>query len=331
LVPVGFGFGLWAAAPKRAERLSRLAGKRRDWLANALDGMGVLQKLIRNPRVYWGAWLGTALYWAADIGAFYGGLRTFGLDPSVGKVILAYATGYAATRRSLPLGGAGVTEVLMTYSLYWVREPLAPALAAVVAYRAFNFLLAAAPALIAQRQLEPLLVAAEKRRPKRSLSKLEAETTVRDLRPGSPTTSSPADNTSSFNESQILALAKSVAARAGDPTPCLIQHSIGTREQANRVMTGGAHLVPGEEECYLIAIQGHFSGPVSLPPLAPRSVQRTTIWSVQMLVINAATGQVTDAGGSDEYPDLAALGPVITDYSTPEPDEGQSHAGSASR
>lgn len=156
-VPVGFTFGLWASVPQRAERLSRIGGKRREWLARALDGVGVLHTLIRSPRVYLGAWLGTALYWAADIGAFYGGLRAFGVDPGAGKVILAYATGYAATRRSLPLGGAGVTEVLMTYSLYWVREPLAPALAAVVAYRVFNFLLAATPALIARRQLDPLL------------------------------------------------------------------------------------------------------------------------------------------------------------------------------
>jgi uncharacterized membrane protein YbhN (UPF0104 family) len=75
----------------------------------------------------------------------------------MGKVVIAYATGYAATRRSLPLGGAGVTEVLMTYSLYWVRQPLAPALAAVVAYRIFNLVLAAMPALIANRQLQPML------------------------------------------------------------------------------------------------------------------------------------------------------------------------------
>jgi hypothetical protein len=101
--------------------------------------------------------LGTALYWAADITAFYGGLRTFGLDPGAGKVIIAYATGYAATRRSLPLGGAGVTEVLMTYSLYWVRQPLAPALAAVVAYRIFNFVLAATPGLIADSQLQAII------------------------------------------------------------------------------------------------------------------------------------------------------------------------------
>jgi len=167
LVPVGFAFGLWASAPSRIERMSRIRGRERQWLAHSLEGVSVLHTMIRNPRVHAGAWLGTALYWAADISAFYGGLRTFGLDPSVGKVILAYATGYAATRRSLPLGGAGITEVLMTYSLYWVRLPLAPALGAVVAYRMFNFVLAAMPALIAHRQLEPVLDAIDRPRRRR--------------------------------------------------------------------------------------------------------------------------------------------------------------------
>ncbi|MGH3260412.1 MAG: lysylphosphatidylglycerol synthase domain-containing protein [Trebonia sp.] len=154
---MGFAFGLWASTPQRTERLAEVLGGRGEWLSRLVEGVGVLHTLIRSPRFHAGAWLGTALYWAADIAAFYGGLRTFGLDPGAGRVILAYATGYAATRRSLPLGGAGVTEVLMTYSLYWVREPLAPALGAVVAYRIFNFLLAATPALIAHRQLAPIL------------------------------------------------------------------------------------------------------------------------------------------------------------------------------
>jgi uncharacterized membrane protein YbhN (UPF0104 family) len=156
-VPLGFGLGMWASSPRRIERLSRIGGVRREWLARLLDGLGILHVLIRNPREYAGAWFGTALYWAADIAAFYGGLRAFGLEPGVGKTIVAYATGYAATRRSLPLGGAGVTEFMMTYSLYWLRFPLAQALGAVVAYRAFNFLLAATPGLIAHRQLEPVL------------------------------------------------------------------------------------------------------------------------------------------------------------------------------
>lgn len=157
LVPAGFGFGLWVSASPSVQRWLRAGGQARGRAADALEGIGVLRTLIRSPRTYAGAWLGTALYWAADICAFYGGLRTFGLDPSAGKVILAYATGYAATRRSLPLGGAGLTEVLMTYSLYWVRLPLAPALGAVVAYRLFNFLLAAMPGVIAHRQLERVL------------------------------------------------------------------------------------------------------------------------------------------------------------------------------
>lgn len=156
-VPVGLGFGLWATTPSHLERLSRMRIMRRAWMRNMLEGVGILHKLIRERRTYRGAWLGTLLYWAADIAAFYGGVRTFGMHPSLGRVIIAYATGYAATRRSLPLGGAGVTEVLMTYALYWVREPLAPALAAVVAYRIFNLLLAAMPALIAHRQLQTVL------------------------------------------------------------------------------------------------------------------------------------------------------------------------------
>lgn len=153
-VPVGFGLAVWISVPHRAERLCRIRGVRRQWVVSAVDGLAAIRTMLTSPQKYPGAWLGTGLYWAADIAAFYGGLRTFGLDPGVGKIIIAYATGYAATRRSLPLGGAGVTEALMTYALYWVRQPLAPALAAVVAYRVFNFLLAATPALIAHYRLQ---------------------------------------------------------------------------------------------------------------------------------------------------------------------------------
>ena len=88
-------------------------------------------------------------------------------------------------------------------------------------------------------------------------------------------------------------------------------------------MTGGAHVVPGDETSHLIAIQGNFSGPMRRPPsLAARQAEMAT-WSVQMLVVNAATGQVTDSGGSDDYPDLAALGPVTTDFAAAPSDQNQ--------
>jgi uncharacterized membrane protein YbhN (UPF0104 family) len=172
-VPVGFGFALWISEPGRLQRFTWLRrGRRREVLGSVLEGVGVLYTLARNPRRYAWAWVGTALYWAADIGAFYGGLRTFGLIPGFGKVIIAYGTGYAATRRSLPLGGAGVTEFLMIYALYWVREPLAPALAAVVAYRVFNFALAATPAVIAHRQLRPVIASRGSSKPEEPASKV---------------------------------------------------------------------------------------------------------------------------------------------------------------
>jgi hypothetical protein len=66
-----------------------------------------------------------------------------------------------------------VTEALMTYALYWVRQPLAPALAAVLVYRVFNFLLVAAPAVVARRQLEPMLATVAERRRQRRRSPRE--------------------------------------------------------------------------------------------------------------------------------------------------------------
>lgn len=172
-VPLGLGFALWLSAP---ERLARLRGRRVRWVTPLLEGVGALHTLIRSPRRYAGAWIGTTLYWAADIGAFYGALRAFGVAPSGEVAVLAYATGYVASRRSLPLAGAGVTEALMIFSLHWLGEPLAPALAAVVAYRAFNFLLVATPALIARRQVAPLLARAEVlRRRERALRRARAQ------------------------------------------------------------------------------------------------------------------------------------------------------------
>jgi uncharacterized membrane protein YbhN (UPF0104 family) len=183
-VPAGLALAMWASVPGR--RLPLLGTRRPEWLAQALESVHGVRCMVRSPRRYAGAWVGTLLYWAADIGAFYGGLRMFGLHPGFGRVVIAYGTGYAATRRSLPLGGAGVTEALMTYSLYWVHEPLAPALAAVVAYRAFNFLLAALPGLIAHGRLEPVLSRA------RELRRLQRQGPAPPLRaPGSAPVRSP--------------------------------------------------------------------------------------------------------------------------------------------
>jgi uncharacterized membrane protein YbhN (UPF0104 family) len=167
-VPIGFAVGLWLAVPERTDRIAEGKARWRKPAAKALRGVGVLHTLARDLARSWLAWSGTALYWVLDIAAFYGAVRFIGLRPNLGETILAYATGYALTRRSMPLGGAGVTELLLTFALHWVGQLIAPALAAVVAYRAFNFLLPAVPALLVRRRLRPLLnAAAEDRTPTR--------------------------------------------------------------------------------------------------------------------------------------------------------------------
>jgi uncharacterized membrane protein YbhN (UPF0104 family) len=152
-VPAGFALGLWLAVPEREISLLRRFGP----IAAALDGVGLLHQLIRAPIKTAPAWLSMALYWAAEIAALYAALRMFGVDLSIARVVLAYGTGYVVTRRSLPLAGAAITEVLLTFALHWVGTPLGPALAAVVTYRLFNLILVSVPSLLANRLLHPSL------------------------------------------------------------------------------------------------------------------------------------------------------------------------------
>jgi uncharacterized membrane protein YbhN (UPF0104 family) len=162
-VPVGFGIGLWLSAPRRRERVATIRGRQRRWLSAILHGVGVLHTVVRHPLKLSGAWIGMTIYWSADILALYGSCRAFGMHISAPAVILAYATGYAATRRSLPLAGAGATEALMTLAFGWVGKPLAASLCAVVLYRVFNFLAIVPVGYWMRGHLMPKLAEAERK------------------------------------------------------------------------------------------------------------------------------------------------------------------------
>lgn len=151
ITPIAMVLILVATAPNR--KLSWIHNLRLRGPARALQAIRVVHEMLRHPLRSSLAWLGTIGYWVAEIAALYAACRVFGLDIDVARVIVAYGTGYVVTRRALPLAGAGITEFLLTYALHWVGEPLAPALAAVIAYRLFNLVLATTPALIAHRQL----------------------------------------------------------------------------------------------------------------------------------------------------------------------------------
>ena len=147
IVGVPVGFAAAAALLLTRNRLDLRRGWRRH-VAHGVEALSLVRNLVLRPVPYGLAFLGITLYWVGDIACLWAALRTFSVHVSWPALIVAYATGYVASRRSLPAGGAGVVEVLMTFALVWVGLPLAPALAGVLLYRLFNFWLPIVPALV---------------------------------------------------------------------------------------------------------------------------------------------------------------------------------------
>ena len=110
-------------------------------------------------------------------------------------------------------------------------------------------------------------------------------------------------------------LAMAAAQQAGDANPTLIQHVAGTRKQLNAIASGD--VVSGNAASYLIAIRGQFRQAIQAPYIPGATVNNPVVTaSVITLVVDAATGQVTDSGMSNTYPDLAVAGSITTDFAS---------------
>lgn len=156
-VPLGFAAAFLALAYR--DRVRGRSGWR-NVVCHALDALHMLRRLAEQPREHAGAFLGTALYWVGDVACLWACLRAFHESPDLAALIIGYATGYALTRRTLPLGGAGTVEALMAFALAWTGVPLANAVLAVCAYRFFNLWLPVLPAVIGLRFLKRWRMAA---------------------------------------------------------------------------------------------------------------------------------------------------------------------------
>ncbi len=135
----------------------RRAGRPQSWwktARHALDAaegtINALRSRLSGPL----ALIGMSTYWAADIATLFACMAVFTHRQPVGPaIVVGYATGYALTRRSLPLAGAGAVEALLPFALTWVGYPLATAILGVIAYRLFNLWFAVIPAVAGLRQL----------------------------------------------------------------------------------------------------------------------------------------------------------------------------------
>jgi uncharacterized membrane protein YbhN (UPF0104 family) len=149
-VPLGFVAALWAVEHRHRFRMDSLARQ-------ALDSIHVLRCLFVRPRHLIGP-LGTAVYWFGDIVCLWACLEAFTHGtPNVALLLIGYATGYALSRRTLPLAGAGAVEALLPFALSWCGISLAAAVLAVFAYRVFNLWLPTVPAAFGLRRMRASL------------------------------------------------------------------------------------------------------------------------------------------------------------------------------
>jgi uncharacterized membrane protein YbhN (UPF0104 family) len=150
-VPAGTALALVAVRYRKwicRGRLGRLLGP-------PLEAIAVVGQIVASPRQHGAAaFTGMAVYWAGEVFVLWVCLAAFTRHtPSVAAVVLGYATGYALTRRTLPLAGAGAVEALLPFALVWVGFGLPAAVLAVFCYRVFNLWLPLGPAIAALHAL----------------------------------------------------------------------------------------------------------------------------------------------------------------------------------
>ncbi|MGZ4367170.1 MAG: lysylphosphatidylglycerol synthase transmembrane domain-containing protein [Gaiellaceae bacterium] len=153
LIAVPLGFAAAFAALTLRPRV-RDDGGWRAVVRHALEAVHMLRQLASQEAKHGGAFFGTTLYCVGDVGCLWASLRAFHDSPDLAALVIGYATGYALTRRTLPLGGAGSVEALVSFALAWTGIPLAKAVLAVCAYRIFNLWLPLVPAAIGLRHLK---------------------------------------------------------------------------------------------------------------------------------------------------------------------------------
>jgi uncharacterized membrane protein YbhN (UPF0104 family) len=156
IVGVPLGFAAAAVLMLNRHRLTRRKGWRAH-VANAIEALNLVRRMAVKPIPYGLAFVGIALYWAGDIACLWAALHIFFQEPPpLAILVLGYATGYALSRRTLPLGGAGVVDTLLPLSLVWLGIAFAPAVIAVVVYRFMNLWLPMIPALAGLPTLKQL-------------------------------------------------------------------------------------------------------------------------------------------------------------------------------
>jgi uncharacterized membrane protein YbhN (UPF0104 family) len=149
VIPFCFVAAFYVTQPARVTRLTEPGGSLvRRAFSYAIAGTGWVRLVLPHGPGRRSVWF-SLVYWAGNVICLWAALRSVGETLPLPELVLAFATGHAATILPLPLGGVGGVDAALTYALTAVGIPLAPALVAVAVYRLFSFWVPTIPALAA--------------------------------------------------------------------------------------------------------------------------------------------------------------------------------------
>lgn len=135
--PIGF-----VVAIALAEHFRDRLRDRRGWQGRVgvfCDAIHLVWAILRRPGRYGYAVLGMLLYWGGDMFGLWATTTAFGYRMSALDVIIGLSTGMILTRRTAPLGGAGIVLVALVATLWNAAGvPFAAATLGVAAYRSLT-------------------------------------------------------------------------------------------------------------------------------------------------------------------------------------------------
>lgn len=131
----GFAAAYWAAERYR-DRLRGRGGWRQK-LSVVLDASHLIGAMFRHPLRYAGAIFGMLLYWLADMWALWAAIAAFGYRMNGATLMVAFGTAMIVTRRTGPLGGAGILGVALAATLWYSGAPWPAAVLGTYSYRFF--------------------------------------------------------------------------------------------------------------------------------------------------------------------------------------------------
>jgi uncharacterized membrane protein YbhN (UPF0104 family) len=136
LPAVGFATALWAAERYRAAWRQRSGWRGK--MSIGLDTAHLVGVMLRHPLQYFAGLAGMLVFWLADMFGLWAGMAAFGFRMNWGADIVALGTAMIVTRRTGPLGGAGVLECALPPTLWQCGAPWPAAVLGTFAYRFFT-------------------------------------------------------------------------------------------------------------------------------------------------------------------------------------------------